>query len=305
MGVGVILSQALQRVGIESRVLTTSPHEFEFREDFLIRPRTASLFARAMRRYLVHDYGDWKRWKPYSAFDILHSHDNAPLPHCVLKHWEGRVFQHYHDPKTRGPIYDNMPSFVSLPTLLNVVPGSTWLPLPSDTVMFRPAKHQRKTSGEALAVGYNDQNADLTKRQLIPYDEIERGIKRSTNTIPCPLRGIVSHDQMPDYYGKLDMWVDRFGVGFYGFAAVEVAAMGIPVIAEVHQAVRRFVPTCPFYIVNKDEVPDAIVRLASDKELRNELGKQSWAFANSVHNADKVAALCVQHYQRVLGERLG
>jgi hypothetical protein len=47
------------------------------------------------------------------------------------------------------------------------------------------------------------------------------------------LQKIIPHSEIPNYYGSLDLWVDRVGVGFYGYGPVEAAACGVPVIADI------------------------------------------------------------------------
>ncbi|HEY4675180.1 MAG TPA: hypothetical protein VIH48_03905 [Candidatus Bathyarchaeia archaeon] len=285
MGVGVILTQALRRLGVESHVLSAAPHPFGFNEDFLL-PRRAKL-GRPLR------YFDWKR---FFKFDILHSHHTGRLPSFVQKHWKSRLIQHYHDPNTTKHLYGyEVPSFVSLPSLLKVVPEATWIPLPVDTARFSPEK---LVAHEGVNVGYCAQQVDPVKQPFIPIAEIKSAIEESNKALDRPLEKVMNHNDMESYYALIDIWVDRVGLGFYGFSAIEAAAMGIPVITQIGEDASAFVPSCPFINAKKKQfVEREILRLVEDDDLRRELGARSRDYVARMHDSLICAKLCLEKYQ--------
>jgi len=289
-GVGVIISRSLQRIGVHSRVLSSAPHPFGFKEDFLFHRHRFRAWREIRRR---------SEWKRYYDFDILHSHDALRLPENVLVHWRGKLIQHYHDPKTTGSLYPaNVPSFVSLPGILKAVPNATWLPIPVDTDVFSPEK---RVPHNSVRIGYCAQSLDPSKQKFIPSREIDSALYRLTTRAEVfPLLDIIQHEQMTDYYGKIDVWVDRVGHGFYGFAAVEAAAMGIPVITQIGEEEKAFVPDCPFISVNRTDVAAAIVSLAEDETSRKALGARAREYVVGIHDSTRVARRCLELYESLM-----
>lgn len=292
VGVGVILTQALRQLGVESYVLSGSPHPFGFKEDFLLPKRSALM--KPLR------YFDWRR---FYGFDILHSHHAGRLPGFVQNHWKNRLVQHYHDPKLSRPLYgSDVMSFVSFPSLLKVVPDSRWIPLPVDTIKFSPKK---LAVHEGVNVGYCAQQIDPIKQPFIPIAETKSAVKKSRKASERPLEGIVSHNHIESYYASIDVWIDRVGLGFYGFSAIEAAAMGIPVITQIDEEASAYVPDCPFVNAKtRKHVEKEILRLINDDDLRKELGTKARDYVVKTHDYLICAKLCLDKYKE-LHERLG
>jgi hypothetical protein len=270
--------------------LSSAPHPFGFKEDFLFPRHRFRTWRRIRRR---------SEWKEYYDFDILHSHDNLRLPEEVLIHWRGKLIQHYHDPKTTGPLYPvDIPSFASLPGILRAVPNARWLPIPVETDVFAP---QKRVPHETVRIGYCAQSFDPAKQRFIPSREIDSALNGlSTKAEAFPLLNIVQHERMTEYYGQIDVWVDRVGHDFYGFAAVEAAAMGIPVVTQIGEKEKPFVPRCPFISVDRADVTETIVSLAQDKTLREGLGARAREYAVEVHDSTRVARRCLELYERLM-----
>ncbi len=99
---------------------------------------------------------------------------------------------------------------------------------------------------------------------------------------------------------EIDVWVDRVGHGFYGFAAVEAAAMGIPVITQIGEYEKAFAPDCPFITVDRTDVAAAIVSLAEDENSRRALGARAREYAVDIHDSTKVARRCLELYESLM-----
>ena len=189
MGVGVVLSKALRKLGVDSRVLSSAPHPFGFKEDYLFSQN------RYLRKFLRR-----LEWRKYYGFNILHSHDNNRLPQYVLKRWRGALIQHYHDPHTKNPLYDNVPSFVSLPNILKAVPDATWIPIPADTNFFRPKKTCKR---KKVCIGFYDQKTEPNKFKFIPKTEIkEAADKLGNKVLMVPLNKIIPYRLIRNYYNQ-------------------------------------------------------------------------------------------------------
>lgn len=286
-GVGVILSAAMNRLGTESTVLATSPHPFGFKEDALLPHRTG--LARPLRAL---------DWRAYFDYDVFHNHDTR-IPRTAAAHWKGLTVQHYHSPKTSEPVRGASASFVSLPGIGKVVPNSTWIPLPVFTDIYTP---DRRHAHDTVRVGYCAQDTDPSKPRMIPADAIGRAVARAGKRAELvPLVGLMNHDDMVDYYAQIDVWVDRVGCDFYGFSTVEVAAMGIPVVTQIGDYEREYVPSCPFVTVEWEDVEAALTDLIHDDAKRLALGRQAREFAVETHDALRVSEICIAEYRRLLG----
>lgn len=288
-GVGVILAAAQRELGFESRVLSTASHPFGFAEDFVLPQRR--------RREWLQAQLDWR---PYYSYDVFHNHDTA-VPKQAARRWRKAIVQHYHDPNTVAPYNDAPLAFLSLPGIKKVVPQGIWIPLPSKTDVFTPATRR---PDERVRVGFSGQTIDPKKGAMIPKDQVLAAVARAGGkAVPCPLEGLHDHAQMIEYYNGIDIWVDRMGCDFYGFAAVEVAAMGIPVITQIGEYEREFVPGCPFISAGWDTVESAVYELIMDDDARADRGARARDFAVAVHDARKVALECTRHYRDLLEGR--
>ncbi len=294
IGVGVVLSQALNRLGVTSRVISGAPHPFGFKEDYLLpRRRLGSTHLAYYTRYL-----DWRQYR--SQFNLLHSHNDVAYPRYVTKLWKNRIVQHYHNPNGKIPLYREVPALVSMPNMLDRVPDGNFVPIPVDTDTFKPT---RKRQTDLVRVGYSDQYTDPNKRQYLAISEIKNAISRlEGQAIGAPLNQIISHQEIPNYYGTLDLWVDRVGLGFYGFGAVEAAACGVPIITDIRESDLKFVKDCPFVnIHSRAEIQSAVEKLVKDRSSRELLATKSREFIVNTHDSLKVAERCIRIYQDEFG----
>jgi hypothetical protein len=283
-GVGVILSEAMRELGIDSRVVATAPHPFGFQEDELLPDRRG--VARALRTL------DWLR---LSGYDVFHCHDTE-IPRTVQRLYRGKIVQHYHAPSVATPAAGADLSFTSLPGVIRQISDAEWIPLPCRTRTFSP---ELRRPDSRFRIGYSAQTLDPKKTPLIPFDEIASAVAELGDSAEAvPLAGVSHVSQMPAYYAGIDVWVDRFGAGFYGFAAIEAAAMGIPVVTEIGDFEKQFVPECPFVSIGRGEVTRTIVELAFSA-ARDELGMAGRTFVEQVHDSRRVAELCLKHYRKL------
>lgn len=219
-GVGVVISKYLNRIpGVTSKVLSTRYHPFGYKADWTFPYST----------HLVY----WSLATIFpKAFDILHCHDNNRLPAYVLNKWTGRFIHHYHNPLAFNLYPEKaFPSFVAVPSMTTRIYNSTWLPIPVDTDLFYPIV--RKPHNKlVVGLSYNP-NADTNKLQFIPYQEVKALVDKFTNIELLPLTTTLPYTEMPNYYRKLDIYVDRTGFDFYGWQAAEAATCGVFVLSEV------------------------------------------------------------------------
>lgn len=256
-GAGVVISAGLRKIGVSSVVVSTGIHPYGFKEDQLIKGPMDLL--------------------QFNGFDILHSHSELRLPRQVTDRYAGRFVQHYHAAsmakigrfpglKTavlgtkRFNLYNDAMNFVSVPNILKFIKDATWVPLPVDTERFYPTR----IGGEPLTIGFNASSLDRSKVRFLMNEKIteaaERLRRKGAQVALRPQPTSINHDQMHEsYWNHIDVWVDRFGLDFYGFSAVEAAACGIPVICQIGDEESSFVPKCPFINTTSSSLLNALV----------------------------------------------
>ncbi len=266
-GAGVIISAGLRKIGVESTVVATGPHPFGFKEDQLITGPLDLL--------------------KFDDYDILHSHSEVKLPSRVTERFAERFVQHYHDAmmgrlgKTGGlkgslfghnrfDLYSDAMNFVSTPNIMDLIKDATFIPLPVDTESFFPTR----APNEPLTIGFNGSTLDKRKIRFLVNQQIadaaeslkHKGVQVSLKPQPVNLNHTLMHEQ---YWKHIDVWVDRFGLDFYGFSSVEAAACGIPIVCQIGEKELGLVPKCPFINTTTSELVDVLVETDFlDKKLK-------------------------------------
>jgi glycosyltransferase involved in cell wall biosynthesis len=99
-----------------------------------------------------------------------------------------------------------------------------------------------------------------------------------------------------------DIFIDQIILGSYGMAAMEAMSFGKPVmcyiIPEVFEA--GLPEECPIVNTNPENIEEQLIRLITQPELRNKLGKESREFVEKYHDVDKVAGLMLEMYRKAI-----
>jgi len=140
-------------------------------------------------------------------------------------------------------------------------------------------------------------------RNIKGTEDIVRTVKELALKYPIELILVekMSHDQALETYQKADIGVDQLVVGWYGTFAVELMALGIPVVAYLREAdLEKFVPwrkEIPVVNASKDQLKEALIVLIENKKLRESLGKKGIAFVHRRHNPDLIAKRLIEVYE--------
>lgn len=111
----------------------------------------------------------------------------------------------------------------------------------------------------------------------------------------------MDHSEAAEWLRRADVIVDQVRIGWYGVAAVEGMALGKPVIAYLLDHAReRMTPEVPVVNASPDTLKHRLGDLVRDADLRLELAEKGRAFAEQVHDIDKVVERLEQLYYRVL-----
>jgi len=204
-------------------VFATAKHEFGFKADYLQPTGVARLLSSRFQFRCQ-----------LSRFQVLHNHVPVAPPSPFKERWEGMLVQHYHDPCNVKRM-DCQAAFLSHPSMLKVIPKGRWIPLP---VVIPDQPNATKPLG-LLRIGYDQADWKTSvpstvpaKMKLLPLEEIEEACAESKQLVKHPLDHVMPYSRMSEYYSGIDVWVDRVGLGSYGWMTAEALSYGVPVITQ-------------------------------------------------------------------------
>lgn len=111
----------------------------------------------------------------------------------------------------------------------------------------------------------------------------------------------LSHQKALEIYQQADIAVDQLTIPWYGGFAVEMMALGIPVIGYLGdgQFLKKFVPywsEIPVVNADRNNLEIAITNLMKNPALRSGLGKKSRQFVEKYHDPLKIAQKMKKYY---------
>jgi hypothetical protein len=114
----------------------------------------------------------------------------------------------------------------------------------------------------------------------------------------------LTHDEAFELYREADIVVDQLNAGWYGVFAIECLALGKPVVTFLHdEAVRRteeaYGTKVPLVPTTKETLRESLRPLVEDVALRQRIGAASRAYAEQVHDIEKIADQLVTLYERI------
>jgi len=192
------------------------------------------------------------------------------------------------DERRRSQRFFGEKLMVAMPDLLPLMPShAVWVPHPVDTEVFFP-KPERRTG--VVEVGFYEPtnewgrvvNTPDNTRQAIRKLGREDVRDRSARDLPW--------SEMPEYFNRLDIWIDKMNLNFYGVSACEAAACGVPVIAHLGENEKSLVPDCPFLEASYANLGEVIDYL-TDENTRKYVGRKCLDFVKRVHEAGQVCDL--------------
>lgn len=112
------------------------------------------------------------------------------------------------------------------------------------------------------------------------------------------------HEEAFERYREADIVVDQLNAGWYGLFAIECMALGKPVVSYLHeeavhrteQALGERVPIVP---ATKDDLRARLEPLVASAAERRRIGAESRAYAERVHDLERVADRLLALYSRL------
>jgi glycosyltransferase involved in cell wall biosynthesis len=112
----------------------------------------------------------------------------------------------------------------------------------------------------------------------------------------------VPHEEARARYARADIVVDQLNAGWHGVFALESMALGKPVVTYlkpdvVERSAEGFGVRIPIVPATKDTLVEALRPLVEQPALRREIGAQSRAYVEQVHDIDRVADRLLDVYR--------
>ncbi len=184
-------------------------------------------------------------------------------------------------------------TFYVNPDLRQWLPGATFRPYANvDPRAVQPAP---PPSADEVTVVHAPSH-----RQIKGTEHVERAVSDlRAEGLPVRLDLIegLPHTEAMRRFAQADFAVDQLNIGWYGGFAVEVMALGRPVICHIDEestADNPFGSELPIVRTTQETVRDAIRDLVTDRDRRLALGRESRSFVEKHHDPRAVARTALE-----------
>jgi glycosyltransferase involved in cell wall biosynthesis len=194
------------------------------------------------------------------------------------------------------------------PDLLHVLPpGARFVPYSHISLSEWSPIYPESEGIAPLRIGHAPSHRHVKGTDLV-FRAIEV-LRAEGHQVELVLVEGVSHETARHRYESIDVLVDQLFAGWYGGLAVEVMALGKPVIVYIREDDSRLIPEAmrrdmPFIHADPENILDKLrtVVTMSRREL-HDCGKRSRAFVERWHDPIKIAGDIKAAYEAALGQR--
>jgi glycosyltransferase involved in cell wall biosynthesis len=290
--------EALRRRGVDATLVVFNRYKLHPEADWSLERRGGllrqqatqwSAFARLLRGADVFHFYSSVTLVPKSLqFPILHVLGKKGVHHYLGSDIRGKTPEQLaYGKKADAEIVGSYDAIRWVPEADVVLPGvevSRIEPAPpSDrkrpVILHAPSSRRRKGTEHVIAA-CEGLDADLEIVEGLPHDEAFERFRRA------------------------DIVVDQLNAGWYGVFAIECLALGKPVVTFLHdEAVRRtneaYGTEVPLVSATAETLRDRLRPLVADAELRRRIGAASRAYAEQLHDIDRIAGQLVDLYSHL------
>ncbi|MBD3248338.1 glycosyltransferase [Candidatus Falkowbacteria bacterium] len=183
-----------------------------------------------------------------------------------------------------------------------------YIPNGVETDKFRPKKINRSENFTVGWVGYPDRGGETDAKGF--YTVIKPAVEKIDNIeFLTSLRGLseTPHDEMPDFYNKLDVYVCASESEGFCNPVVEAMSCGVPVISTAVGISKQIIKNGKNGILikrNEQELIRAIEKLRNNKKLRIKLSKNArktalqFSYERIMKKHKKFFDLCIKNANR-------
>ncbi len=289
--------QALRRKGADARLVVFNRGKLHPEADWSLERRgplprrlatQLAAFARlAPNTDVFHFYFGLTLIPPSVQFPLLRALRKKSVMHYLGSDIRGKTPAELADGKQAdAEIVGSYAALRWVPEARVVPPGLDLRPFtpvpPSDNprplVVHAPSNREKKGTRQVI---------EACERLDVEFDIVEG----------------VQHEAARERYARADIVVDQLNAGWHGVFALEAMALGKPVLAyldpeTVERSAAGFGVRLPIVSAGRDadSLADALVPLVESPALRREIGAQSRAYVEQVHDIERIADLLLAIY---------
>lgn len=190
--------------------------------------------------------------------------------------------------------------FALNPDLLHVLPsGSSFLPYANvDLDSWKPV---RRPHNPVPVIAHAPTHRAVKGTELI-LDAVER-LRSDGERLELTLVENMSHADARRAYERADLAIDQLFAGWYGGFAVEMMALGKPVLSYLRESDLKFLPEgmaadLPVVPVSPDSLYEVLKEwLRAPGEHREKVGERGRAFVEKWHEPRRIAAMLKSRYE--------
>lgn len=177
---------------------------------------------------------------------------------------------------------------------------ATFLPYPvAGLERARPGKSNFFSDGK-LHIVHAPTNRALKGTRFV-LEAIERLESSSSDRIRFTLAEGLPHSEMQKVFRSADLLIDQLLIGWYGMAAAEAMAIGVPVVSFIEDRDTAALPAemareLPVIRADPSNLTAVLTDLVNHRDRLIEIGRQSRNFARSWHDPVEVARRALAHY---------
>ncbi len=281
-------AEALRRRGIDARLVVFERYKLHPEADWSLNaPSNSLLLSRQAKQWAA-----FARLLPRT--DVFHFHFGLTLvPQSlqfpILRAFRKKSVMHYLGSDIRGKTPEQLAAgkkadaeVVGSYDAIRWVPEAEVIPPGVDLAQIQPAPPPERA------------------RPLIVHAPSSRR-RKGTEHVIAAVEGLdadlelvegLHHDEAFERYRQADIVVDQLNAGWYGLFAIEAMALGKPVVTFLHdEAVRRTEDAVgtrvPIVSATAETLREALRPLVADAGRRRELGAESRAYVEQVHDLEQ------------------
>jgi len=186
------------------------------------------------------------------------------------------------------------------PDLLNILPeGAQFLPYAN--VDINTIKPVSQKPNEKRLVIHAPTHREIKGTEFI-LAAVEKLLQEGVDFDFQLIEGL-SHNEALKLYARADLLIDQLLIGWYGGLAVELMAMGKPVICYVRENDLRYLPDqmrrdLPVINAQPDNIYDVLKQqLMAEENQMHDIGKLSRLYVETWHDPEKIAERLKMDYE--------
>ncbi|MDB5077620.1 MAG: hypothetical protein JWO42_3799 [Chloroflexi bacterium] len=189
---------------------------------------------------------------------------------------------------------------VSTPDLLEFVPDAQYIPNPIDPRSWNDLRESNglelRTSGEYVIVHAP------TNREIKGTRHIEAAVDQLRSeglAVRLQLLEGLTQDKLHHACLEADLVIDQVLIGWFGLFALEMMALGKPVLAYIREDLQHAGSEVPIASASPENLARTIRRLLTSSTEREELSRRGPAYIQSVHNLDRINEQVMDIYRAI------